>query len=489
MKRLTVILLAVLLAAPAVSAQTRKDRLREHVYYFASDSLRGRSAGTADAIKAAFYIREHFAAAGVRPMLPDGWSHAFEHSGTMYRNIVGVIEGRNPELKDEYIVVGAHFDHLGVKDDEVYNGADDNASGSAAVIEIARGLVERNAGLGRSVIVAGFDAEELGLYGSTALAKTLDTLVGRDNIRLMLSIDMVGWYGKSGYLEMEGTSTIRKGRELLQADADKYGLNLKMKNFESSVFTATDTEGFARLGIPTLAVSTGLESPYHKPGDDAELIDYDGLDTVTAYLTDLVYDISRDPGFCSSGRIAAKHKDKPRFLQAGLIAGLGSASMTFPGSAVIGRPAFDWSGGAMAKINLLRRHGVSIAALSVAALYESASTKFPSAESLYSSASVYNQKAITVPVMAMLQAKEYLVGLNIGVGPYYSHPFSSTLAGSALPWSVNPDQWGVQFGFGMDLFHFTAGMDFRWQCNNLFIGNGVPDARIKSFNVHVGYLF
>ena len=83
--------------------------------------------------------------------------------------MVGVIEGSDPELKNEYIVLGAHYDHLGVRNGKVYNGADDNASGSAALIEVARELFSKRDSLRRSVIIAAFDAEELGLWGVQSL--------------------------------------------------------------------------------------------------------------------------------------------------------------------------------------------------------------------------------------------------------------------------------------------------------------------------------
>ena len=100
----------------------------------------------------------------------------FNANGTDYKNVVAVIEGSDPVLKDQYIVLGAHYDHLGVKKGQIYNGADDNASGSAAIIEIARALEPQRGSLKRSVVIAAFDAEELGLYGSNHLAARLDTL-------------------------------------------------------------------------------------------------------------------------------------------------------------------------------------------------------------------------------------------------------------------------------------------------------------------------
>ena len=128
----------IALCAPAF-AQSRRDRLEKHVYFFASDSLKGRAAGTEDAAKAAAYIVHEYESMGLKPFYDD-WYMPFTKGGKDYKNVVAVLEGNDPALKDQYIVVGAHFDHVGVRNGQIYNGADDNASGSAAVIEIARAL-------------------------------------------------------------------------------------------------------------------------------------------------------------------------------------------------------------------------------------------------------------------------------------------------------------------------------------------------------------
>ena len=171
MKRFLLSLLLAALCVPMFS-QTRKERLTEHVYYFASDSLRGRAAGSEDAAKAAAYIVNEYESMGLKPFYDD-WYMPFTRGGKQYRNVVAVLEGNDPALKNQYIVVGAHYDHLGVKGGKIYNGADDNASGSAAVIEIARALCANRDKLKRTVVIAAFDAEELGLYGSNALAQRM----------------------------------------------------------------------------------------------------------------------------------------------------------------------------------------------------------------------------------------------------------------------------------------------------------------------------
>ena len=92
-------------------------------------------------------------------------------------------------------------------------------------------------------------------------------------VKLMMSIDMVGWYQATGHLTMEGSGTLKDANKVMQGIAEDVGLVIRLKGFEHSIMTATDTEPFAKAQCPTLAVTTGLKSPYHKPEDDAALID------------------------------------------------------------------------------------------------------------------------------------------------------------------------------------------------------------------------
>ena len=276
------VLVAALLATvcmPVVNAQqTRQQRLRQHLYYLASDSLEGRLAGSVGGAKARQYILNQYKEIGLQPYSGNGiypFRPSQQISSQMLgkdslNNIIMIIPGSDPQLKNEYIVLGAHYDHVGIKGGKVYNGADDNASGSTALIEIARELYAHRSELKRSVIIAAFDGEEEGLFGSKEMVKMLGKDI--DKVKVMLSIDMVGWLSANDALIIEGSSTLKGGKETLQQLGEEQGMRLKLKTFERSVMTATDTEPFAKQGQrPTLAVTTGLKSPYHKPEDDADL--------------------------------------------------------------------------------------------------------------------------------------------------------------------------------------------------------------------------
>lgn len=464
MKRFTLCLLLAALCSPLFS-QTRQERLTRHVYYFAADSLQGRAAGTVNAHKAADYIVREFESMGLKPFYAD-WFLPFAGPGTdAYRDVVAVLEGNDPLLKDQYIVVGAHYDHLGIRDGKVYNGADDNASGTAAVIELARALCGLRNELKRTVVIAAFDAEEIGLYGSTALAKQMleeDKL----DVKLMMSVDMVGWYKASGNLTLEGVSTIRNGRQVVQSGK----LNLKLVDFEKSILTATDTEGFAERGVPTLAVSTGLKSPYHKPEDDAELIDYEGLDKVTDYLTDLTLEVASDAGFAPSGKVARKHREGLPILEVGLSLDAGSSHFVFPDAAYRGKNGFTYGAGLSAQLNFGHH---SRFGLKAEGIYARTSALFPDEADVFSSSLKYKGGELFVPVGLVYQGKG-MERVFMGVGGYFNHRFSASLP---VLQTVRKDSFGVSAELGLKVG--GVGMSVIWMIpvSTLFEDNGALPVR------------
>jgi len=419
---------------------------------------------------------------GLKPFSNGDFVIPFSRNGKEYANVVGIIEGTS--LKDEYIVLGAHYDHLGVKRGEIYPGADDNASGSAALIEIARELCAQRGQLERSVIIAAFDAEEIGLFGSNALAEYLDTVVGIENVKLMVSVDMVGWYRQSGKLYMEGSSTISDGARLLKEVAGRHDINIQTKDFETSVFTATDTQGFAQKRVPTLAVTTGLKSPYHKPGDKPELIDYQGLDKVSGYLADVAATVATDPQFAASGKIARKHQPNLPPFEGGIIAGMGGANMRFPDAKMSTDSDRSFNAGLMARFNL----GKS-AAFQVSAVYDWTRSYFPSLEQPLGKAQKYSQQGITVPAYMMMHAGDASQSVYLGVGGYYTYAFDHKFSKSDPMWNVNPHQGGMAAIIGVQTGSLLMQWDFRWQLSKLFGGQN-SNARLNYGSyITIGWVF
>jgi Zn-dependent M28 family amino/carboxypeptidase len=198
--RLTPIFAAALLLGSAVGASAQgaggpiaAADLMRHVHVLAHDSLEGRLIGTPGGAKARTYLLREFAAAGLQPVSGATLEAPFEvrnprDSASVRRgvNLIGVVRGR--ATPDKYIVVTAHYDHVGVRSGAIYNGADDNASGTSALIELARQL--RATPPSHSVLIVALDGEEGGLTGAREFVRTPP--VPASDIVLNINLDMVG---------------------------------------------------------------------------------------------------------------------------------------------------------------------------------------------------------------------------------------------------------------------------------------------------------
>lgn len=209
--------------------------------------------------------------------------------GVRTNNIVGFIEGSDPILKNEYIILGAHYDHLGWggygtgsgKPDTtaIHNGADDNASGTSALVVIARELAKNRELLKRSIIVVAFGAEEEGLLGSEYFVNHLP--VARDAVKLMINMDMVGRLNAEKHLYMGGAGTFPGGVELMKQFGPGSGLNLIV---HAGGVGGSDHVSFFRKEIPAVGMHTGGHDQYHLPDDDAHLINYQGAELICKYI-------------------------------------------------------------------------------------------------------------------------------------------------------------------------------------------------------------
>jgi hypothetical protein len=200
-------------------------------------------------------------------------------------NVVGKIEGT--DLRDEIVVLGAHYDHLGTAEeghdcttierkknkDSICNGADDNASGSAMVLEIARAFHTAGIQPRRTLIFTHFAGEELGLFGSKALAQ--DPPWDKSKVVAMVNLDMVGRLGRRG-LAVGGIGSSEDWMPLL----DRIGANGMSVLYERAVATRSDHANFYREKIPVLFFFTGIHADYHRAGDHADKINVEGLRSI-----------------------------------------------------------------------------------------------------------------------------------------------------------------------------------------------------------------
>lgn len=220
------------------------------------------------------------------------------HTRVKTQNVIGIIESRDPDHKNEYILIGAHYDHLGMggpgsgsrKPDTsaVHNGADDNASGVAGIMEIARNLSANKSKLKRSIIVVAFGAEEMGILGSKYFIA--NPVVDLKEIMAMVNLDMIGRLKPdTRALLVGGTGTSIEAEEILNKLAENTDLTLK---FSPEGFGASDHASFYGEEIPVFFISTGAHSDYHTPEDDIEYISIEGAKSTSVFVDSLMYVLS-----------------------------------------------------------------------------------------------------------------------------------------------------------------------------------------------------
>lgn len=212
-------------------------------------------------------------------------------------NVIGVLRSTVPT--DEYLVIGAHYDHLGFggpatssrKPDTtaVHNGADDNASGVACMMGLVSSL-SKNKNLEKyNIIFIAFGAEEMGLLGSAWFLKHLP--VGKKNIRLMLNFDMVGRLGTNKILSVGGTGTFADVEKILSACLDTNKIKLA---FTKDGYGPSDHASFYSDSIPVLYFNTGVHADYHTPFDDYSKINCEGLETILSFTEKLILEINKE---------------------------------------------------------------------------------------------------------------------------------------------------------------------------------------------------
>ncbi len=211
-------------------------------------------------------------------------------------NVAGFIEGSDPRFKNEYIVIGAHYDHLGIdqllssslykgKDKQIHNGADDNASGTSGLLELAEKFSSILNHLKRSILFVAFSGEELGILGSTYFINHLP--IPLENIITMINMDMIGRLDSTKKLTIIGTGTSTLWKELINKN-NKYGFQLSLIDAGSG---GSDHQAFLNKNIPVLFFFTGIHSDYHKPSDDPEKINYEGEVNILEFIYDIINEI------------------------------------------------------------------------------------------------------------------------------------------------------------------------------------------------------
>jgi hypothetical protein len=292
---------------PPVSQTTDKqaskisvqDQLKKDMVFLCGDDLAGRKAGSMENLKAALYIAGEFQKIGLetlRPqvataIMPSSYLQSFEVKEKALQNVVGCIRGSSN--KDEAIIIGAHYDHLGIdeKTKQIYYGTDDNASGVAALLGIARQFNMTARPPKRTIIFIAFDGEEStesgGLLGSTNYVK--NPLWDLKKTKFMLNLDTIGRMTDKLYIF--GQQTIPSLKVVL----DKANGETKLNLVYGEVASGSDQVVFWQARIPAYFLFGGANQDYHRPSDTADKINYEGLEKITGLAGRFIMDVADLP--------------------------------------------------------------------------------------------------------------------------------------------------------------------------------------------------
>lgn len=298
--------------------------LKTDVNYLAADDLGGRAIGTEGEEKAAKYLEVEFEKIGLEPKGTDLYFQPFTVSkptnpheeavigtngeGVTGRNVVGFIDNQ----AEKTIVIGAHFDHLGMGgqgslhrgDSAIHNGADDNASGTAALVALAK-MLKHEKHTSNFLFIA-FSGEENGLWGSNYFVK--NPTIDLESVNYMINMDMVGRLNEEKTLAINGVGTSPSFVPVLESvNTD----SLKLVTSESGV-GPSDHTSFYLQDLPVLHFFTGQHSDYHRPSDDSDLINYEGLLLVVKYIDRLIGQLDTESKLAFT-KTKDSNGDSPRF--------------------------------------------------------------------------------------------------------------------------------------------------------------------------------
>ena len=298
------VLIAILLLFPQDGLQ---DRLKATVSFLASDDMKGRQIGTPEGEKAGRWMAEQFEKIGLKKVAPDGWFQEFKQGGEKAPkglNVFGKIEGAT----DEIVALCAHHDHVGVRDGKVYNGANDNASGCAVLLEVARLCAAAKEKPKRTLLFCSFDGEERMLSGSRFFVGS--GLVDLSKVAALVCMDMMG----GDFFPRDTTSVYVLGAENSPEIADVLGKIPKTEGLDlrrmgvnliepmGEAFARSDYGSFRLKKVPFVFLSTGQPWTYHKPEDDLQRLNFPKMEKAVGFVQRLLVDL-------------AAHDARPRYVK------------------------------------------------------------------------------------------------------------------------------------------------------------------------------
>jgi hypothetical protein len=284
----------------AARASIQAADAQRHVSALADDAFEGREGGSRGGRAAGAYIVGHLEKFGLEPAGDNGGY--FQQFGGM-RNILALARGSDPTVADELVVVGAHYDHVGYGNASnsygpfgfVHNGADDNASGVAGLVEVAEALQHLPRRPRRPILLAFWDGEEKGLLGSYHFLRVRPAGIGAMRIVFSVNIDMIGRL-RGQRLEVYGSRTATGLRSAVVQSNNRLGAEPLELFFDWAIEDDSDHYPFIAANIPTVMFHTGLHDQYHRPSDDVQLVNFAGIEPVARLMLDFVTAVADEPG-------------------------------------------------------------------------------------------------------------------------------------------------------------------------------------------------
>ena len=290
-KFVTLLLLAFALDDCRSEEDITVEESRKTLSYLASDKMEGRKPGNPGNFIAVSFIKKEFESYGLETHLQK-FTYTFRWRVGLIRwrtveietmNVIGVLKGTS----DKHVVIGAHMDHLGVDGDgDAYNGADDNASGTTAILELAEAFGKSDAKPKDTIVFIAFNAEELGLLGSKHYVN--NPLLPLDDCKLMINLDMVGRL-RGTTVTAQGGNLSRSVTQLVDKLDDNYPFDVNI----TAAGNRSDHAPFNWNGVPVLFFHTGTHPQYHRTTDDPDLINYEGLVNIAKFVKDLTVEVTK----------------------------------------------------------------------------------------------------------------------------------------------------------------------------------------------------
>ncbi|HBL80559.1 MAG TPA: peptidase M28 [Aequorivita sp.] len=309
MRAILVILIAIVVFS-CKETQVNSVSMKEDVAILANDSLNGRKTGSDGERKAANYIAKRFEDLGLQPKGSEGFFQKFTYKASKNPHQEAEFTAENNESTktgqnviayldnkaENTVVIGAHYDHLGMggegslyrEGEAIHNGADDNASGVAMMLHLADSLQKKGSPKNNNYLFIAFSGEEEGLLGSNYFVK--NPTINTKKVTYMLNMDMVGRLNSENTLAVYGVGTSPIFKQAVNANARE----LKIAENESGV-GPSDHTSFYLADIPVLHFFTGQHEDYHKPSDDAEKVNFEGMKIVSNYIFSIIKDLDNQP--------------------------------------------------------------------------------------------------------------------------------------------------------------------------------------------------